>query len=154
APDELDPAGDEFYHMAGHPYQGKYLGFLSVYHNSPHPTQVRKPGEEVLKGTQGAMEGQLAYSRDGRRFIRVGDRSPFLPVGSPGAWDDGRVYPAGMIVRDEEIWVYYGGWGARHTGSSQDDLGKLVVGRRRMAAIGLAKLRLDGFVSLRAGAAE
>jgi hypothetical protein len=115
---------------------------------------VRTPGEDVLKGTQGAVEGQLAYSRDGRHFIRVGERAPFLPVGAPGDWDDGRVYPSGAIVRDNEIWIYYGGWGARHTGSSQDDLGKVIGGRRRMAAVGLARMRLDGFVSLRAGGAE
>lgn len=154
APDELDPIGDEFYHMAAMKYLGKYIGFLSVYHNSPSPALVKTPKLELLKGTQQAVDAQLTYSRDGKHFIRVGDRAAFLPLGAPGAWDDGCIYASGAIVHGNEMWIYYGGWGARHTGRSQELLGKIINGQRRMAAVGLARLRLDGFVSLRAGATE
>src|SRR4029453_2337040 len=77
----------------------------------------------------------------------------FLPIGSPGAWDQGWATVSDMIIRDQEIWIYYSGWGARHN-NDQEQMGKIVNGRRIMAAIGLAKLRLDGFVSLRAGEGE
>ena len=152
-PDTEDPISDEFYDMPVVKYQGKYIGFLWMYHNSPHPALVRSPALDNEKGSQQTLDTQLTYSHDGKQFIRVGDRQPFLPIGSPGAWDQGWATVSDMIIRDQEIWLYYSGWGARHN-NDQEQMGKIVNGRRIMAAIGLAKLRLDGFVSLRAGEGE
>jgi hypothetical protein len=58
-----------------------------------------------------------------------------------------------LLFHGNELWIYYGAWGVRHNG---DDnlLGKVVNGHRVMGALGLAKLRLDGFVSLHAGNSE
>jgi hypothetical protein len=152
-PDSQDPISDEFYDMPVVRYQGKYIGFLWMYHNSPNPALVRSPTLEHVRGSQQALDTQLTYSSDGKNFIRVGDRQPFMPVGPSGSWDQGWATVSDMLVRDREIWLYYSGWGTRHN-NDQEMLGKVVGGRRIMAAVGLAKLRLDGFVSLRAGDAE
>src|SRR5689334_15151514 len=88
-PDFQDPITDEFYGMPVTKYQGKYLGFLWIYHDSPSPALVRSPNMANLKGTQQALETQLAYSEDGKHFIRVGDRQPFLPAGPENSWDRG-----------------------------------------------------------------
>ncbi|PYV09208.1 MAG: hypothetical protein DMG07_23780, partial [Acidobacteria bacterium] len=152
-PDAEDPISDEFYDMPVVKYQGSYIGFLWMYHNSPNPALVRSPTLAHVKGSQQALDTQLTYSRDGKSFIRVGNREPFLPVGAPGTWDQGWATVSDMIVRDQEIWLYYSGWGTRHN-NDQEQLGKVVGGLRLMAAIGLAKLRLDGFASLHADDAE
>jgi hypothetical protein len=152
-PDSLDAITDEFYGMPVFKYQGKYIGFLWIFHNSPNRALVRNPNRENIKGTQGMLENQLTYSDDGKHFVRVGDRQAFLPTGPEGAWDRGMVTASDLVEHGNEIWVYYGGWGTRHDG--EDALrGKIVNGKRVMAGVGLAKLRLDGFVSLRAGDKE
>src|SRR5262249_53018818 len=94
------------------------------------------------------------FTRDGKRFARIADRAVWLPVGAPGSWDEGMVEASTMLERDGELWIYYSGTGALHTFESLQTLGKLIDGRRRMGAVGLAKLRRDGFVSLHAGADE
>jgi hypothetical protein len=58
-----------------------------------------------------------------------------------------------MVVHGNELWIYYGGRGVRHNGDGKL-LGTVVNGHRVMGALGLAKLRLDGFVSLHAGNSE
>ena len=149
-PDSEDAISDEFYGMPVTSYEGKYVGFLWIYHNSPNPVLVKSPNLENEKGSQQTLDTQLTYSGDGKTFIRVGNRQPFLPVGPSGSWDRGMVVVSDMLVRDKELWIYYSGWGSRHN-DDQQFLGKMVNGQRVMAAVGLAKLRLDGFVSLHAG---
>ncbi len=78
---------------------------------------------------------QLAFSRDGRKWQRAADRKPVL------AAENGRavyLHQAPVIV-DDKIWMYYG-----------------MCAKRPWAitTVGLAKIRLDGFVSLDAGPAE
>jgi hypothetical protein len=154
-PDTQDPVADEFYQMPVVEYQGKYIGFLWVYHNSPRWAGAANPPKlENVRGLQQKMDTQLTYSHDGKHFLRIGDRAVWLPTGAPGTWDEGMVEASTAIERDREIWIYYSGTGARHTFESLQTLGKIVDGRRRMGAVGLAKLRRDGWVSLRGGAEE
>jgi len=68
-----------------------------------------------------------------------------LGAGESGSWDAGVVYAGSEplvspAIAPDEIWIYYGGINVRH-----DDL------RYRRSAIGLARLRLDGFASLDTG---
>ena len=148
APDEKDDPGIEFYRMSVHQYEGCYIGFLWIYHNI---TSSRNPEP---RGWDQTIDCQLAFSRDGRHWIRVSDRQTFMPKGQPGDWDELEVYPTGMINRNNEIWIYYGGSLSGHGYRFSDSRSTLVEGRKVVGGIGLAKLRLDGFVSIRAGEEE
>lgn len=134
--DDRDPKDAELYHSTGFPYEGMYLGLLTVFHPSPLDNIY--------------LDLQLISSRDGRAWQRVGDRLPFLPVGRRDIdWDFGFHSPSsGAPIRvGDELWFYYSGRAYRHPVDGQ--------GREpNKGAIGLATLRLDGFVSLDAGGEE
>ena len=131
APDDADPPGMEFYGMPVFKYEGLYLGQLYAYHAPPEEPQIRFAGK---------IEVQLAASRDGSAWERVGERKPFIPNGPAGSIDSGEVYPAREPVpMGYELWFYYSGSASEHG----------VTGRS--GPICLAKLRLDGFVSVDAG---
>src|SRR4029434_10750512 len=122
-------------------YQGKYIGFLWVYHNSPRWSGTTTPPKlENVRGLQQKMDTQLTYSHDGKRFMRVADREVWLPTGAPGNWDEGMIEASTLIERGDELWIYYSGTGALHTYESLQTLGKLVGGRRRLGAVGAAQL--------------
>ena len=131
APDEEDPPGTEFYGMPVFKYEGLYFGQLFAYHTPPEEPQIRFAGK---------IDVQLAISRDGIAWERAGDRRPFIPNGPPGSIDAGEVYMArAPVVVGDELWFYYSGSASDHG----------VTGRS--GPICLAKLRLDGFVSVDAG---
>jgi len=117
--DSLDPFDTDFYGMRGMFYESMYLGFLNIHHTAAD-----------------TMDIWLAHSRDSFHWERPRTR-PFLPLGCEGSWDWGMVsmVQAPMRVHDE-LWIYYTGVNGLH-----DAQGK-------SARLGLAKLRLDGFVSL------
>ena len=146
APDERDGTGTEFYYMPVLPYQGGYVGFLNVYHEftgDSHP----------LAGFNYTLDVQLTYSRDGRKWTRVGDRQVFLR-GDSGAWDEKRIYVDHAQVEEEEIRLYYRGSDIPHYRIG-DLLGQEHGGRRLCGdSLGVAELRLDGFVSIQAGERE
>lgn len=135
AADDKDPPEVELYNNTGFYYEGMYLGLLAVFHPAP-PENVY-------------LDIQLISSRDGRKWDRVGDRAPFIEIGRRDIdWDFGFHSPSsGPPVRvGDELWFYYSGRSYRHPIPGQ--------GREpNHGAIGLAKSRLDGFVSMRAGAA-
>ena len=131
-PDEEDPPGLEFYGMAVFKYEGLYLGTVWAYHAYP---------EEQYSRMGATLDVQLTASRDGIKWQRLGDRTPFIPNGPPGSIDRGGVYTAKEpLVVGDELWFYYGGTDGDH-GT-----------RVRSGNICLAKLRLDGFVSMDADA--
>lgn len=128
-PDRSDPVDLQFYGMPAIRYEGFYLGF-----------------PWMLRTNELTMETQFAFSRDGREFRRLADRAPFIPLGPNGAWDDGCIYVRKPFVHNGKIWFYYLGANWRH---GVEDL--LLEGKNAEAAVGLATLPLDGFVSLDAG---
>lgn len=129
APDAEDPVGTEFYSMMVFPYESVYIGLVQVYH--VHPEQYY-------------LDVQLAVSRDGVDFTRVGDRSPFIPVGPVGSWDrfNNSLANNPPIVVGDELRFYYGGRTYRHSGYDGPDKGQSGGG------IGLATVQRDRFVSL------
>ncbi|MBI4874608.1 MAG: hypothetical protein HY822_08245 [Acidobacteria bacterium] len=133
AADAQDSPAVELYNNTGFYYQGMYLGLLTVFHPEPKDNIY--------------LDIQLISSRDGRHWQRPGDRSPIIPAGRRDIdWDFGFQSPAsGPPVRvGGELWFYYSGRSYRHPVTGQ--------GREpNHGAIGLAKLRLDGFVSMDAG---
>ena len=56
------------------------------------------------------------------------------------------------IVRDGQIWIYYGAWNHPYRRDAMERVqqGWIEDGQRMQRAIGLATLRLDGFVALTA----
>ncbi len=130
----------DFYGLSGFPYESLYLGMLWVFHIS----------SSKVDGDDGLIDIALVSSRDvTHHWDRLGNREPFIPLGEPNEWDSGMLFTASAPVRvGDELWIYYGGSNMSHG----DDVHSLppeeVEARGKGTAIGLAKLRLDGFVSL------
>ena len=163
-PSRLDaPFSTCFYGMPVLPYEGIYLGLLNTYHGETiQPIPEDKPWMDRL-------DVQLAFSRDGLIWQRVvedgalsaqqlqadrdwkqaSERAAFIPYGEfKKDWDWGTIYPHHPpLVVGDEIRIYYAGIASRHWDSYHGD-------PTDTSAIGLATLRLDGFVSVDAGAQE
>ena len=145
-PDERDGAGTEFYYMPVFPYESGYVGLLIVYHE-----YTGDP--DFMSGFNYTLDTQLTFSRDGKKWTRVCDRQIFLKGGT-GSWDGKRVYPECTVLREDEVWIYYRGSSVPHR-NLNELVGKPFRGQTLMGdALGLARLRLDGFVSVRAGQRE
>ena len=131
AADEDDPPGMELYGMPGFKYEGMYLGLPWAYHAYPEEPLVRRGA---------TVDVQLASSTDGVSWHRAGNRTPFIPLGPPGSIDQACIYGAKEpLTVGDELWFYYGVSVGDH-------------GDYRTGNICLAKLRLDGFISINAGA--
>jgi hypothetical protein len=127
--------------MAVFPYEGLYIGLPNYFESSG---RIPAP-----RGNQdGINSPKLACSRNLLVWTRVGDRAHFIPI-SPqgnGALDTGQIMVSSHpIRRGDELWFYYSGIDVRH----RPNVPRVVDEYR--GAIHLAKLRVDGFVSLRAG---
>jgi hypothetical protein len=100
---------------------------------------------------------KLVYSRNGKHWEHLNNRQQLIPWGGKGAWDEFMAtMPSPPIEYKDELYFFYGGavnhhdwWivGAREGLDVPEarDLSKVAY------AIGLARLRLDGFASLDAG---
>ena len=153
--DKRDPPGTHLYTMAVHNDGGQYVGLAQLY----------------LRGTSHLLEFELAASRDGRNWTRVHQGKRFIACGGPGEWDRfNNSVSAGPVRVGDELWFYYSGRTFRHAGYGGKDrgteeanslrarVGGTAKGARKRkglptfagmrSAIGLAKLRLDGYVSL------
>jgi hypothetical protein len=113
----------QFYHMPAFAYGDLYIGLLGMYYAGPD---------------NGNSDTELTFSRDGLDWHRLAPHEPFMPRGEKGQWDSGfgTLPGTGPIVRGDELWFYYSQYNNSHHGPF------------RNAAIGLATLRRDGFVSL------
>ena len=146
-PDERDGAGTEFYYMPVFPYESGYVGMLIVYHE-----YTGDP--EFMDGFNHTLDAQLAFSRDGKKWTRVG-RPAHLLEGDPR--DLGGQAGLSRVCRLE---------GRRDSSLLQrferTASQPLRTGRHRIQGphpgrgtpLGLARLRPDGFVSVRAGEDE
>lgn len=127
--DDRDPADAQIYMMYILPYGHAYLGFAQMFYMSDDMTW-------------GPLEMQLAISRDLKEWWRVGDRTPILPRGKAGSWDQSHVVlttnPPFADVNQLRFW--YGGKDTEHW----------QAGRTRLST---ATLRRDGFACWRAGTA-
>jgi hypothetical protein len=129
----------EFYAMNGFAYGRSYLGIVPLFRIERIHDTI---GKEQSK-FDGPMEGQLIASRDGLSWQRLADRNPVIPSGRD--WDRSIMNVATTpIVVGDEVWHYYTAINTTH-GSSRPP---------KTITLGLAKRRLDGFVSLDAGPDE
>ncbi len=142
--DEKDRVGSrDFYTLEVLPYAGGYVGFTSVYHNMFGVAPAAMDAGKAQSPWMDRMDIQLLWSRDAVKFQRVGERRVFIPNGPAGSWDEDLVYSVhNGIVREDrgEIWIYYEGFSGHHWFYHRQE--------HQRGQVGLAILRLDGFVSV------
>lgn len=149
----------ECYNLGVIPYEGIYLGLITVY----YPTGTRLPERN---NADGFNLTQLAMSRDLKQWTRLGNRQPFLepsPLtkGLVGNYDRLQLQAYnGIIQHAGEVRFYYGGMKRRVPQHDHWPDGKprdpatLSESERAdwlddtHSAMCLAVLRQDGFVSL------
>ena len=134
----------DVYNFPIFPYEGLYLAMPVMHHwAGKHPP--------MYENVDSRKSVELASSRNLLDWERVAGRAPFLEL-SPVR--DGETYDTGQIVvlnrpveRNNELWFYYMGF--RYRNLSIEDLLK----RRYLdgSAMCMARLRMDGFVSLKGG---
>ena len=133
----------EIYLMPILPYQGVYVGLPVIF----NPAGTIPPPHNNFTALN---QIELATSRDLYNWTRVADRELFLGVvpWDGVAYDTACTYPCGPpIVRDDEIWIYY--TANRFRASNINLYGdRYRPFFKDKSALNLAKLRLDGFVSL------
>ncbi|MEE2706301.1 MAG: SUMF1/EgtB/PvdO family nonheme iron enzyme [Planctomycetota bacterium] len=120
-------------------YHGVHFGLIMVYE---WPTDVSEgPADYRKRHDRDQCEFYIATSRDADSWdlTWVYAGKPMVPRGPEGAWDKGMLLPPSEIVTHaDRHWLYYTAWNERH------NMPKTSMG------IGVATLRLDGFVSLEA----
>jgi len=123
-PDQLDAETlhHYFYGMPTTYHAGIYWGFLWPYRHQ----------EDIYTS--------LAFSRDGLNFQRPVDRPPLIDLGGEDSWDGGMVTASNWLEVGDEWWIYYVGRNGPHKE------------RDPIPGIGLARLRKEGFASLRSPA--
>jgi len=116
--------GVDYYNSAAVKYPfaaSSYFMFSSSFYHEPDTLDVR-----------------LCTSRDGVNYTRW--QAPFLGLGPEGAFDSKSVYmAAGMVRRGDELFMYYAGYDHTH--------GRSGARAPYNGGIGLARVRVDGFVS-------
>jgi hypothetical protein len=140
AEDGLDDLDSTFYGLCQVPMGDVRVGLLNVFNYVHNDMHVR-----------------LAYTRDGHTWEHLNSRRPWLEPTGPDRWDAYMVtIPSPPIRVADELFVFYGGAKNHHdwwiTGEREGlpvpeatDLSQVAY------ALGLAKLRADGFCSLEAG---
>lgn len=127
----------EFYAMNGFAYGRSHLGVIPLF----RITGIHPQATQNQSRYDGPMEGQLITSRDGLAWRRMTERNPVIPSGATFDQSIMNVAVAPVIVGDE-VWHYYTGINTTHGGPMPP----------KRISVCLAKWRLDGFVSLDAGA--
>jgi hypothetical protein len=140
--DEGGGSPPQLYNLDAVAYESLMLGFFQILKGPPNHI-----GERL--GLPKLTELVLATSRDGFHWHRP-DRRPFLGARrEPGSWEYGYVESTGGIclVVGDELWFYYSAYAGDPTRLAPD---WHVNGTYANGAMGLAKLRRDGFASMQA----
>ena len=137
----------QIYAMTDWIYEGVHFGLMAVLE---YPTDVSEGTETdpVTRHERSIENYYIVTSRDGihwnYHWIYAGE--PLVPRGPAGAWDKDMIFPTTRIITHEDKhWIYYGANNERHGAAEKN------VWFARQGGIGLAWLRLDGFVALEAG---
>jgi hypothetical protein len=130
----------QIYSLNGWIYEGVHFGLLWSYEwpgdlsEGPHDL-LKRHERDVMNFYLITTRGDLPWDL---RWVYAG--KPMIPRGPNGSFDKDRVQPAINIVTwKDRHWLYYAGSKERHD-----------VKGSRPVSIGLATLRLDGFVCFKA----
>ena len=137
-PDAGDPPQTQFYGLGACAYGPFEVGTLWIYATDPEDRESGKP--------HGLQTPELAYARAGTAWHRAEPGTAFIPNGAPGEWDCGNLQAASQpVFLDDEIRYYYAGTNVRHSRHWELE--------PQEAGLGMARLKPDRFVALRAGEA-
>jgi len=131
----------QLYNFDAIAYESIMIGFHQILHGP-----WNQIGEKT--GLPKLTELYLSTSRDGYHWHRP-DRTPFLPARREyGSWEYGYVESsAGMVlIVGDELWIYYSAYAGDPTRLTEN---WRINGTYGNGAMGLAKMRRDGFASLR-----
>lgn len=121
----------QFYGMPIFRYEGMLIGLLQVFRCT-----------DGANSSDGSVDVQLAYSRDGKHWHRAEDRTTVLERGDKGTWDWGVVHTGNSLVMDgDTVRTYYTGFNCGHGNHSIPAEGKKVC-------IGTASWPRDRLVGL------
>jgi hypothetical protein len=145
--DETDHIA-QIYQMAVMPYEGAYIGFPVLF----NPAGAIPPPHRNYTALN---QVELTFSHDRVQWTRVADRAPFLAVDPMDertyGWAQKLLCGTPHVHENREIWVYYNALRFRGPESLYKDVPPHYLDDA--SALVLAKLRLDGFVSLDANGA-
>ena len=156
-PSKSDPANWSPSHgvdLAGVLYTDDlYIGTVdsgTTYHVEDFPEHLWDP---FHRNEFAEYRTELVISRDGVMWRRAAPFWEFMRFGSWGTWDRDHVGLAKPILYNDELLFYYAGsnvpMGSNSPGHPMADVINTVRDGQWMAhAIGLARMRLDGFVSM------
>ena len=144
-PDYPDPP--QLYNFDAVAYESIMLGFREIHHG-PDNAECARHGMPKI------TDLVFAYSRDGFHFS-CPDRTPAIASErwASGKWDAGYVQPLGnlCVVMGDELWFYYGAFAGNRERLEPDRNNNCAFnGIYDQGAMGLAKLRRDGFAGLKA----
>jgi hypothetical protein len=164
------PMATQFYQMAPFPYRGYYFGLIAAYHNETlNQPAADAPWTDRKNLHLAYSRNRVTWSRVGKHgailarelqeendWLRIAQDAVFLPYGKKDEdWDWGTVSPyftPQPIIVGDEIWFYYLGQNGRNWWTYVGDPPKYDPSANEPhVGVGLAKLRLDGFVSVNAG---
>jgi hypothetical protein len=137
APDPtFDNLDDGLYGMWPLRVGNEWLGFIQVFHMVSNTSDI-----------------QLAHSRDGKNWTRLAPGKPWLTNGPIGSWDEFQIFTPRIIPQGNEMWVYYGGASCHHdwwmVGQQEGlDVEEAYDISKVQEGLGLARLRLNGFISI------
>lgn len=138
-PNNLNLMRTEFYGIGAYRHESCTLAFpwvFTVNNNARHGNQ------------DGLFELQLGVSRDLKNWHRP-FRVPCLENGALGEWDCGLITTPSQAMRvDDEVWLYYGGANYTHGTPALYVKSGAGQGTKYTGSIGLAKWKLDRFVSV------
>lgn len=136
----------QIYAMTDWVYEGVHFALMAVLE---YPTDVSEgiQTDHVTRHERSIENFYIATSRDGIgwNFHWIYAGQPLVPRGLARSWDKDMLFPTTQIVtQGDKHWIYYGGNNERHGAAEKG------VWFVRHGGIGLAWLRLDGFVALAA----
>ena len=132
-------------------YEGFYVGFIWIYHN------------DVVEFADQTRDSLLAASRNGITWSKPFEKRDVPRNGRGRRMGLKRWAGAcNLIPVGDELWLYYSGANIPHNvkaadggrGSVKDWPGRVIDGERRAYAVGIAKLRRDGFAAARPESGE
>jgi hypothetical protein len=136
ASDALDEGETQFYAMDGYLTRGPLrIGMVKILRDDLRAT-------ETAEGSFGRAHTSLAWSRDGRTWVR--DREKFFePDDDPAAWDHAHAWIDEQVIVGDRVYLYYGGYKQGHK-----------MNRFEERQIGLVRMPLDRYVARRASGPE